>query len=378
MGWLRAGSFLVATDVGWLDWDVFDRRYGRASWSEGMATNLWRRAGGFDPPDPYATHRPIPDPPTPQKVSDRRWLFKRGDPEAAPPVVGDKVTARVRGGYTLFAHNSTGCRFSNITIHGARMMAVTEFGGGGGHSYDRVRVVRRPFPPPPPPSLSNARAAAPLTAVLCAGGRRECFGVIASNADAFHSSACRRGPRLSSVELSFCMDDFINVHTRVQVVVLLPPADVNAAAATAASSAPRNRLVLLDPRLSRDVGLPNDTPYGTAESLQHLRPGDNVTFYQLNSLIPLATRTVTSATRFRSVAKGAALAAAFSSEINAPPYSADPSVLPADVCGLTAAENCPPGYSRAWHVTLDPSQPPLPDTVGNFSLVQQDGWDASG
>ena len=364
------GSFVVRTDTGWLDWGVF-HRYANASWSEGARTDMWRQAGGFGTPDPDDAHSPIPAA-SPQKVGDRAWQFVPGSPEAVPPVLGDKVTTRVRGGYTLLAHNSSGCTFSRITIHGASMMAITEFGGGGGHTYDAVQVVRRPLPPPfssAPASTADAAATS-----LCAGGRRACFGVIASNADAFHSSACRRGPRLSNVELSFCLDDFINVHTRVQVVGLLHRTPHPAQGATGGRG---QRLVLLDPRLSRDIGLPNDMPYGTAESLQHLRPGDNITFYALSTLTPLATRTVAAVKRFTDVANGAALATAFTRQVNAPPYNANPNVQPVDVCGLPG-ENCPHGYSRAWDVTLDPSQPALPHSVGNFSLVQQDGWDARG
>ena len=37
---------------------------------------------------------------------------------------------------------------------------------------------------------------------VCAGGRRLCAGVVASNADAFHSSGVRNGPRLLRVELA--------------------------------------------------------------------------------------------------------------------------------------------------------------------------------
>ena len=92
--------------------------------------------------------------------------------------------------------------------------------------------------------------------------------MVASNAGAFHSSACRHGPRLSGAELSFCMDAFINVHTRVQVAVLLPPADTDAAntatAAAAAASAHQNQL-----------GLPNDTPCPAAARRQcHILPAE--------------------------------------------------------------------------------------------------------
>lgn len=135
--------------------------------------------------------------------------------------------------------------------------------------------------------------------------------------------------------------------------------------------------------------MPNDAPYGTAETLQNLRPGDNVSFFALNTLKKLATRTVATVTRFTDVAAGAELAAQFDSTVNAPPYNANPEILPADVCGLpptlvkgnqdrvAVAENCAGGYSRAWDVELAAGQP-LPASVTNNTLVQIDGWDASG
>ena len=136
--------------------------------------------------------------------------------------------------------------------------------------------------------------------------------------------------------------------------------------------------------------MPNDAPYGTAETLQNLRPGDNVSFFALNTLKKLATRTVATATRFTDVAAGAELAAQFDSTVNAPPYTANPKVGPVDVCGLpptlvkgnqdrvAVAENCAAGYSRAWDVELAAGQPSLPAGVTNNTLVQIDGWDASG
>ena len=97
-----------------------------------------------------------------------------------------------------------------------------------------------------------------------------------------------RGPKLTGVELSFCEDDFINVHSRVQVVGHRAPATLSGVGTEGTRT---EKLILLDPRLSRDVGLPNDAPYGTAETLPYLKPGDNMAFYALNSLVPLATRT---------------------------------------------------------------------------------------
>ena len=56
-----------------------------------------------------------------------------------------------------------------------------------------------------------------------------------SNADAFHSSGTRRGPSLSNVTLSNNMDDFLNVHSRMQLL-----GDVLSS----------TELIILDPRMS--------------------------------------------------------------------------------------------------------------------------------
>jgi len=47
---------------------------------------------------------------------------------------------------------------------------------------------------------------------------RLCFGILASNADAFHSSGCQVGPKLNNVTLSNNFDDFMNVHSRMQLL----------------------------------------------------------------------------------------------------------------------------------------------------------------
>ena len=81
--------------------------------------------------------------------------------------------------------------------------AITEFGGLGGHTYDTVSVAVRDVSADP-----NSTA--------CAGGRRLCDGILASNADCFHSSGCARGPKLFNVNLSSTFDDYLNVHTALQ------------------------------------------------------------------------------------------------------------------------------------------------------------------
>eukprot|EP00035_Acanthoeca_spectabilis_P011423 m.201337 g.201337 ORF g.201337 m.201337 type:complete len:323 (+) comp15345_c0_seq1:5228-6196(+) len=97
------------------------------------------------------------------------------------PNVGDKITAIVRLGYTWLLHNSTRCTSRNVTIHATSSMAITEFDGQGGHVYDSVNVVRRNL---------SAMTEVPNT---CGPARnRVCLATVASNADVFHSSGCRR------------------------------------------------------------------------------------------------------------------------------------------------------------------------------------------
>lgn len=116
---------------------------------------------------------------------------------------------------------------------GASFMAITEFDGLGGHSYTNVAVAVRDVSANP-----NSTA--------CAGGKRLCQGILASNADCFHSSGCKFGPKLINVNLSSTFDDYLNIHTRTQVLATI--------------SADRTRVKILDPRLNRDKGLPNDHP----------------------------------------------------------------------------------------------------------------------
>ena len=43
--------------------------------------------------------------------------------------------------------------------------------------------------------------------------------LLASNADTFHSSCCKRGPLVEDSEMAFVADDFFNVHNRVYPVL---------------------------------------------------------------------------------------------------------------------------------------------------------------
>jgi hypothetical protein len=97
--------------------------------------------------------------------------------------VGDVLVAATRVGITLSLTDCARVAVRGVRILSAGYMAVTEFQGDGGNLYDGV-VVAAPS------------AARPL----------------GSNADGFHSSGARAGPRLSNVTIRGLLDDYFNVH----------------------------------------------------------------------------------------------------------------------------------------------------------------------
>ena len=102
--------------------------------------------------------------------------------------VGDKITISMRKGITWHIQNSTRVSSANISIHGASLFGLSEFDGGGGHRYDNVWLGRRK-------DIS-------MTQLCGRAPGRLCFGILASNADAFHSSGTKVGPSLNNVTLS--------------------------------------------------------------------------------------------------------------------------------------------------------------------------------
>ena len=136
---------------------------------------------------------------------------------------GDKITISMRKGITWHVQNSTNVTTRGVAIHSASLFGLSEFDGGGGHTWENIWLGRR------------THLAGHQDTQLC--GRppgRLCFGVLASNADAFHSSGCKQGPTLRNVTLSNNFDDFFNLHSRLQMV------------GTVTS---KHELVILDPRL---------------------------------------------------------------------------------------------------------------------------------
>ena len=58
--------------------------------------------------------------------------------------------------------------------------------------------------------------------------------------------------------MSYAFDDYLNVHSRMQLVQSL--------------SGPKEA-VLIDPRMAIARGSPDDTPYGAVETMTNARPG---------------------------------------------------------------------------------------------------------
>jgi hypothetical protein len=123
--------------------------------------------------------------------------FKDGT-HFGPAVPGQtRVTVSPRDGFALQLVNSSECVVEDVVAYGAGSMAFAEFSGGGGHAWRRLLLTRRP------------------------GTQR----LLSANADGFQSSSARVGPTLEDSELAFIADDFVNVHSRIAVVLAAEPPD---------------------------------------------------------------------------------------------------------------------------------------------------------
>jgi hypothetical protein len=134
-------------------------------------------------------------------------------------------------------------------------MAVTEFDGRGGNVYGAVNVVRRRVPTDA--ALANS----------CGPAKdRVCLATVASNADVFHSSGCRRGPTVPNrnCEFLYALDGYLNVHTRTQV---------------ATRHSGRGTVVVADPRLRLDRSVADDFPHQLFSFFFNVRPGDTLFFF---------------------------------------------------------------------------------------------------
>ena len=118
----------------------------------------------------------------------RHWRYQLRTPRP-----GDRIVLGMRheGGMLLVDGCETMC-FEAVTVYASPCFAFYESGhGGGGNSYRRCRLIRRP------------------------GTDR----LLASAADCFHSMNQRRGPLIEQCEFSWAMDDLVNIHGYFHVAV---------------------------------------------------------------------------------------------------------------------------------------------------------------
>lgn len=365
----KTASVKMMADTGFLGPHVFQRIYGHNSQGGGtdaaneftQGPQWWRGQGedinnwalvsqGFENFNATTMVGPL--------ASDGSFVYTQT--MAQPPRKGDKVTAIIRQGYTVLLHNSSKCAIENVTLYSASFMAVTEFDGKGSNRYSDLRVVRR-----------NVTSADQLCATMRStsirestndgGGRagRLCQGMIASNADIFHSSGAKRGPMLERCEFTVAMDDYLNVHSRAQLLVSSQVNGVN------------TKLLVLDGRLARDRGMPDDLLYGTVETMPNAAVGDVLSFFSpaQGTLKKLGTAKITAVERVSDVWLIAQAKAAVG-KANAGPSAtkADPALMPVDVDTRNVV-------SRVWVVTVEQ---PLPPSIVPGSMINLDGWDASG
>eukprot|EP01063_Lacrimia_lanifica_P009699 TRINITY_DN16605_c0_g1_i1.p1 TRINITY_DN16605_c0_g1~~TRINITY_DN16605_c0_g1_i1.p1 ORF type:complete len:525 (+),score=173.79 TRINITY_DN16605_c0_g1_i1:56-1630(+) len=163
-----------------------------ASQVTGAKVSFWdpdtRLLAGFAgflaaPPVPVGT---LPASPT----ADSAWNVTLKQQLPAAAAVGNLVTVFGRRGQTFAARGCGAVTAENITIHAGGNMGFLEASGAGGNVYRNVRIVRKP------------------------GWR----GLMANNADGFHSNANDVGPTIVGSEISFTGDDFLNIHNRMEVV----------------------------------------------------------------------------------------------------------------------------------------------------------------
>ena len=142
-------------------------------------------------------------------------------------------------------------------------------------------------------------------------------------------------------------------------------------------------LIILDPRLAVAQGVPDDTPYGAAETMTNARPGDRLGFHALNTFIPRGVGTIKSLVRVNDQTLidkyGAAAVKATSGKL---PYNMtspmNGNVIPdvGQLCGSFATEHSLPSCkSRVWRVTFTE---PLPAEVKPYDIVSLQGWDNAG
>lgn len=121
-------------------------------------------------------------------LGGRRFRFEVGRKIDHAASVGDLMAFRGKGRTEIIFDACAKTRVDGVTLRSSPGFAIHESGGPGG-SFFRYSVVRGPKP--------RGATVAPL---------------LSSNADAFHSSGVRKGPRVEGCRFEWMADDGVPIH----------------------------------------------------------------------------------------------------------------------------------------------------------------------
>jgi hypothetical protein len=199
--------------------------------------------------------------------------------KSLPPVQkaissGAKISVTVfpRGArHSVAMSNCTDMAFENSSIYGGTSMGVVESMGGGGNTYSHFTISRRP-------DRKSGK-----------------FRLLGVNADGFHSTSNAKGPTLKDSEIAFTGDDLGNVCCGMSLV--LEAAGNNSNAMASLPSSP----TAADSNSSDARPTASFSFYfvDTGNNLHLTKPGDTVSFYHLNSLVPQGQAVVQEVTMTR-------------------------------------------------------------------------------
>merc|ERR1712032_861485 len=122
---------------------------------------------------------------------DGMWQISMKNPARDGSLtIGTLISIFPRRGFTWRALNSSKVTAEDVTIHAGGNMGFLERYGAGGHIYRRVAITRKPGSD----------------------------GLMALNADGFHSASVGVGATIEDSEIAFTGDDILNTHTEVFVI----------------------------------------------------------------------------------------------------------------------------------------------------------------
>ena len=214
--------------------------------------------------------------------------------------VGDVLTYSGRDWYTYTLANSTNVSTIGMTIHSSSGFTVMELDGECGHTFSGLRVVRKPG------------------------------YMIASNADVFHSSDCANGVTLEDSVFEANLDDFYNIHSTVHVG--FQPSSSSGAAGGgdrdhhAVAVGATVDLRIIQPRLTATSESVNRSVtefwYGTASPMSAVAPGDTLSCWTFNSLVPILNLSLAAWPQELTNPAALAEATALQQTLNGPPTNA--------------------------------------------------------